>query len=65
MSHIDIGPPDLAGLRVTRDAEPTEAGSGLVNGYRLAAGQAAPMARDLPTAGVDRTIRVSTRGCSA
>jgi len=42
-SHIDIGQPDLAGLRVARDAESTETASGLVNGYPLAAGQAAPV----------------------
>jgi Protein of unknown function (DUF2637) len=60
MPHIDIGQPDLSRLSVTRDAESTEAGSGLVNGYSLAAGQATSVARDRPTAGVDRTIRVST-----
>ena len=38
MSHIDIGQHDLSRLCVTRDAESTEAGSGLVNGYPLAAG---------------------------
>jgi len=60
MSDIDIGQPDLSGLCVTGDAESAEAGSGLVNGYSLATGQPAPVARDLPAAGVDRTIRVST-----
>jgi hypothetical protein len=44
MSHTGVGQPDLAELRVTRDAESTPVVSGLVNGCPLAAGQAAPVA---------------------
>jgi Protein of unknown function (DUF2637) len=60
MSHIDIGQPDLAGLRVTGDAKSTEDGLGLVNGYPQAAGRPALATGDVMTAGVDRAIRVST-----
>jgi Protein of unknown function (DUF2637) len=60
MSHIDIGQPDLAGLRVTGDAKSTEDGPGLVNGYPRAAGRSALATGDVMTAGVDGAIRVST-----
>jgi hypothetical protein len=47
MPHIDIGQPDLSRLSVTRDAESTEAGSGLVNGYSLAVGIIATLAANM------------------
>jgi Protein of unknown function (DUF2637) len=60
MSHIDIGQPDLAGLRVTGDAQSTEDGPKQVSGYPRAAGRSALATGDVMTAGVDRAIRVST-----
>jgi hypothetical protein len=39
MSHIDIGQPDSAGLRVTGDAKSTEDGPKQVDGYPRAAGR--------------------------